>query len=245
MRRHNLLTRATVPLGERPSLVFGTSKPQFDNDQRLPYDCVGRFFVQMHNIMADSLQPPDELRVELRRYPNRRYYDCTRSQHMTLEDIYRLVREGYSVTVVDSKTGGRHHGPLVDAIDFGPRSAQAGRVPVELLHQIIRSNESLLRDFVEKYFNRALTAFLKSQREFDRYLGQTLGLYSAPLVGGGWAEMMMGPFMRAFTTDNGDKASTEGHPSTESPPPAEAELRQTVNDLKQQVATLRKELEKR
>ena len=58
----------------------------------------------MHNY---EHKPPstDDLRIELRRYPNRRYYDSTRSQHLTLDDIYRLVRDGYSVTVSDSKSG--------------------------------------------------------------------------------------------------------------------------------------------
>ena len=37
------------------------------------------------------------MRVQLRRYPNRRYYDAARSQHLTLEDIFRLISEGHQV----------------------------------------------------------------------------------------------------------------------------------------------------
>ena len=101
-------------------------------------------------------------------------------------------------------------------------------------------------DFVEKYFTRALTVFLKSQREFDQYLGQTLGLYGFPAMGRGWAEMMVGPFMQAFLADNGQpKAAEQSAARTPGPPAEEGNLRQVVDDLKQQLAQLRKELEER
>jgi polyhydroxyalkanoate synthesis repressor PhaR len=191
-------------------------------------------------------KPPtaDDLRIELRRYPNRRYYDSTRSQHLTLDDIYRLVRDGYSVAVSDSKSGEDITARVLTQLILEHDPPKLAAFPAELLHQIIRSNESLLRDFVEKYFTRALTVFLKSQREFDQYLGQTLGLYGLPAMGRGWAEMMMGPFMQTYLADNGQpKAVEEG--GTPSPSPAEGDLHQVVDELKRQVAQLRKELEER
>ena len=189
-------------------------------------------------------KPPtaDDLRIELRRYPNRRYYDSTRSQHLTLDDIYRLVRDGYSVAVSDSKSGEEITARVLTQLILEHDPPKLAAFPAELLHQIIRSNESLLRDFVEKYFSRALTVFLKSQREFDQYLGQTLGLYGLPAMGRGWAEMMMGPFMQTYLADNGQPKAVEeaGAPS---PPAEDGDLHQAVDNLKQQLAQLRKELE--
>lgn len=40
-------------------------------------------------------------RIRLRKYANRRYYDISRSRHVTLENIHRLVLEGCDVTVTD------------------------------------------------------------------------------------------------------------------------------------------------
>lgn len=198
--------------------------------------------------MSDDIHPANGMRVELRRYPNRRYYDCTRSQHLTLEDIYRLVRDGYSVTVSDSKTGEDITGRILTQLLLDHDPPKLAAFPAELLHQIIRSNESLLKDFVQKYFTGALTAFLKSQREFDRYLGQTLGIYGMPVMGRGWAETMMGPFVRAFANQEADQSTSEvppvdGEPVGESPP--EIDLRDAIAELKQEVATLRRELEQR
>jgi len=194
--------------------------------------------------MNNESRASDALRVELRRYPNRRFYDCTRSQHLTLEDIYRLVRDGYSVTVTDSKTEEDITARILTQLILEHDPLKLAAFPAELLHQIIRSNESLLRDFVQKYFSQALTVFLKSQREFDQYLGQTMGLYGLPSMGRGWADMMMGPFMRAFLANGGELPAADQTPP-QSPPVEEADLRRTVDDLKQELATLRKELGQR
>jgi len=180
------------------------------------------------------------MKVELRRYPNRRYYDSARSQHLTLEDIYRLVRDGYNVRVSDSKTGEDITARILAQLILEHDPPKLAAFPAELLHQIIRSNETLLRDFVEKYFSGALTAFLDSQREFDRYLGQTLGLYGLPPAGPNWAEAMMRPFLRTFFTDGRTRNPAESQ-STASPP--DDELKKAVADLQQQLAEVQKKLE--
>lgn len=185
-----------------------------------------------------------QARLELRRYPNRRYYDSTHSQHLTLEGIYRLVREGCDVTVRDSKTGEDITAKVLAQLILEHDPPKLAAFPAELLHQIIRSNESLLREFVEKYFSRALAAFLRSQQEFDRYLGQALGLYGLNPVSRGWAEMMMGPFARAFLAPGEEPSHTEAT----APPNSAAEdpkVWQTIEELRQQVADLRKQLDER
>jgi polyhydroxyalkanoate synthesis repressor PhaR len=180
------------------------------------------------------------MQVELRRYPNRRYYDSARSQHMTLEDIYRLVRTGYNVRVSDSKTGEDITARILAQLILEHDPPKLAAFPAELLHQIIRSNESLLRDFVEKYFNGALTAFLESQREFDRYLGQTLGLYGLPPAGRSWAEAMMKPFLKSFFS-TGHGQSSEEEQSIKNYP--DDELRKTVAELKQQLSELQRKID--
>jgi polyhydroxyalkanoate synthesis repressor PhaR len=193
---------------------------------------------------AKKSSAPGSRRIELRRYPNRRYYDRTRSQHLTLEQIYRLVREGYEVTIVDSKTDEDITAKVLAHIILEHDPPKLVAFPVELLHEIIRSNESLLREFVEKYFSRALAAFLRSQEEFDRYLGQMLGLSGAPSLGRDWARMMMGPFVRAFAPNGKDNAEADQE-FAEERPDHDAGLRETVEELKQQIAALRQELGRR
>ena len=43
--------------------------------------------------------------IEIRKYPNRRLYDTSRSTYVNLEELAELVRAGHEVRVVDAKTG--------------------------------------------------------------------------------------------------------------------------------------------
>ena len=118
-------------------------------------------------------------RVELRKYPNRRYYDATHSRHVTLEEIRTLICDGADIRATDSKTGEDITAKVLTQIILEQDPPKLGFFPVELLHQLIRANSPLIRDFVDKYFNHALRAFLESQRQFEQYLRQALGLKSA------------------------------------------------------------------
>ncbi len=182
-------------------------------------------------------------RLAIRKYPNRRYYDATRSRHVTLEEIHALIRDGYEITVTDSKTG-TDITPKVLAqiiLELDPPKLDVFTVP--LLHRLIRANEQLVQDFIEKYFNRALTAFLDSQRQFEAYLRQMLGLQTGSSLTSDWASLMLGPFARQFWPKPEPAADT-GKPSGLSPD-EEKNLRTTVDELRKQVAALQKRLARR
>ena len=53
--------------------------------------------------MAQSSEP-ELKRLEIKKYPNRRYYDATHSKHLTLDEIRGLIQQGYDLRVVDAKT---------------------------------------------------------------------------------------------------------------------------------------------
>ena len=116
---------------------------------------------------------PEEIR--LRRYPNRRYYDTTRSRYVTLQEIHGLILEGNDVQVTDAKTGEDITAKVLAQIILEHDSPKLQIFPIQLLHQLIRTNELLVRGFVESFFGNALLVFMESQRLFDRYLRLGLG----------------------------------------------------------------------
>ena len=220
----------------------------------------------MHYTMNES--QPSARRIELRKYPNRRYYNSARRQHVTLEEIYSLVRAGSEVQVTDSKTGEDITAEVLAQIILERDSPKMGIFPVQLLHELIRANEPLIRDFVQKYFHQAFTIFLESQRQFDHYLRQAFGLHPPMSAGQEWARMMMGPMSQLLLggpegqkgeqgetpspsagklTETGTAAGkARGTPEESSARPASAEeLSQLVAELRQQVASLEGELASR
>jgi polyhydroxyalkanoate synthesis repressor PhaR len=159
----------------------------------------------------------------LRKYRNRRYYDSTRSRHLTLEEIYAAIRDGYEIEVIDSKTNQDITGKVLAQmiIELDPPKLQV--FPVALLHRLLRANEQVITDFTQKYFSQALDAFLTSQRTFERSLRTAMQLNPQPPD---WARMMLGPF--AQTPWVGGAQSQGG------------DLHEVVNQLRQQVEDLQK-----
>lgn len=200
--------------------------------------------------MAENSERPT---IELRKYPNRRYYDSTRSRHVSREEIYQLVRDGYDVRVTDSKTGEDITARVLAQIILDHDPPKLDVFPVELLHQIIRSNEQIMRDFVDKYFNQALGAFLESQKQFNDYLRQSVGLGGDFSGSSDWLRMMMGPFASPFfpgaaaggaKQGDGKPQGSDGEGSAETEPSGEEEdLREVVRELKRQVDELQQKKE--
>ena len=126
----------------------------------------------------------DPKRLKIRKYPNRRYYDSTRSRHLTLEELYAAIRDGYEIEVTDSKTGQDITAKVLAQIIIDLDPPKLGVFPVALLHKLLRTNEQLVQDFTEKYFNQALATFLESQRTFERSLRNAMGL--------GWGSLAAG-----------------------------------------------------
>ncbi|HWE94057.1 MAG TPA: polyhydroxyalkanoate synthesis regulator DNA-binding domain-containing protein [Tepidisphaeraceae bacterium] len=157
-------------------------------------------------------------RLTLRKYPNRRYYDTSRSRYVTLEEIYSLIREGYEVQASDSKTGQDITAKVLAQIILELDPPKLGVFPVPLLHRLIRANEQLVNDFVEKYFNQALSLFLDSQRTVEQSFRQAMGLQAGATGMPDWLKMMWDPLVPRFWPGVGNKPPTAGSSASASAP---------------------------
>src|SRR6516164_8936557 len=124
---------------------------------------------------GNNQEQPKSNRLEINKYPNRRYYDKTRSRHLTLEEIYAAIRDGYEVQVSDSRTGDDNTAKVLAQIILELDPPKLDVFPVALLHRLLRANEQLVTDFTHKYFNQALMTFLDSQKKTEQYLRQAMG----------------------------------------------------------------------
>jgi polyhydroxyalkanoate synthesis regulator protein len=109
--------------------------------------------------------------------------------------------------------------------------------PAPLLHRLIRANEKLLQDFTDKYFNRALDCFLQSQKQFEAYLRQAVGLQSGSPD---WARMLnpfMPPFWGSLMSDG--NSGTGGSPQNG----GTEQMQKRLAELQAQVQELQKRLE--
>lgn len=115
----------------------------------------------------------DTKTYEIRKYPNRRFYDVTQSKHVTLNDLYEIVRRGDRIVVHDSKTNTDITNVVLTQIILEHDPPKMDLFPASLLHQAIQSNQQMVRRFVDEYFARAVDAFSRSRHQFDDFLAKS------------------------------------------------------------------------
>ncbi len=187
---------------------------------------------------------PDPRRLDIRKYANRRFYDATRSKHTTQEEILQFIRNGHEVRVTDAKTGEDITVRVLAQIILDMDELKLAVFPVELLHRLIQSNETLMRDFVEKYFNQALMVFLESRKKFEEQLRSATGLGMVPPQAMDWAGMIGTPFMSPFATNaaHPPQATAGRAPHTNE---HTQELERAVRDLQERVQSLQRKQTRR
>ncbi len=130
----------------------------------------------------------DAKRHDITKYPNRRFYDGTTSRHVTLTDLYEIVRRGGEIVVTDKETGRDITNVVLTQIILEHDPPKMELFPSSLLHQAIQANESVMRGFIDQYFAQALDAFNQSRSQFDQFLSRSGFAGSNPFD---WARMMM------------------------------------------------------
>lgn len=170
-------------------------------------------------------------KLEIKKYPNRRYYDATHSRHLTLDEIRALVQQGYDLTITDAKSSNDITGQVLTQIILELDTPKLDSFPVPLLVRIIRMNDQLVKDFVEKYFNQALKSFLDYQQQLEEQIRRTHGLPSAFPSVSAWTKAVLEPFASAFSA-----------PSSSQPRTSPAASPNTDRQLEEQVRKLQEEL---
>ncbi|MBL6689965.1 MAG: polyhydroxyalkanoate synthesis repressor PhaR [Pseudomonadales bacterium] len=104
-----------------------------------------------------------------KKYPNRRLYDIEESKYVTVEDIRKIILNGESITVVDSKTGK----DLTRTVLMQIISEQEGEghEPIltnRVLEQLIRFYGDAMQSIVGRYIEQSITTFLEHQDRYQR-----------------------------------------------------------------------------
>ncbi len=174
-------------------------------------------------------------RYEIKKYPNRRFYDVSRSRHVTLTDLYQLVRDGNEIVVTDSATGEDITNVVLTQIILEHDPPKMDLFPSSLLHQAIQANEQMIRKFIDQYFAQAMDAFVQSRKRFDDWLKRSGFSALSPMAPFDWVKMLFPGGLAPESAPPPSAPSASEHSAT-----ANAEA---VNALSEQLDSLRAELE--
>ncbi|MGB6220270.1 polyhydroxyalkanoate synthesis regulator DNA-binding domain-containing protein [Haloferula sp.] len=163
--------------------------------------------------------------LEIRRYPNRRLYDATRSKAVTLDELHRLVVEGHRIQVTETATGEDITARILTQIILDLDIGKLAMFPEGLLHAVLQVNETVMTEFMDTHFHQALALFARSREQYETHWKQKMPS-SDPQE---WMKAWMAPFMQSVQAE---------------PKAQDDDLAEVVKNLSKQVAEMQKEMAK-
>lgn len=147
--------------------------------------------------------------VVLKKYANRRLYDTEKSTYVTLGDVAEYIRNGRQVSIQDAKTKEDVTAFILTQIVLEAAKRNNALLPVPFLHLIIRYDDNLLNEFIEKYLALIFQNFVNHKQamdgQFRKWLEMGMGMSEATQK----QFLEMNPFRSvfdAFTATSADNA---------------------------------------
>lgn len=188
-------------------------------------------------------QPGNRQVLSIKKYPNRRYYDATRSCHVTLHEVYDLIQSGKDVCITDSRSGDDITNVVLAQIILERDPPKLDLLPSSVFHIMIRSNRQALRISVERVFAPFMGILAASQKQFDAYIRQAVqGKMVSPLD---WANSMMSVFSPRHTAPTADDGRGHADPDDGADPEADetSNTAESIDALRRQIDELTRRME--
>jgi polyhydroxyalkanoate synthesis repressor PhaR len=150
--------------------------------------------------------------ITIKKYPNRRLYDTSKSQYINLEAIKLLVMSGQDFQVVDSKTDENLTKSILLQIITEQEGNEGQAVLTQtVLKQLIRFYGSDLQGFMSQYLEQSVATFLDRQDAMQSVMHDILDKASPLTVFNQLMEQNMNVW-RTFATP---KTKPGGEPAKE------------------------------
>ncbi|WNO07509.1 polyhydroxyalkanoate synthesis repressor PhaR [Teredinibacter sp. KSP-S5-2] len=106
--------------------------------------------------------------ITIKKYPNRRLYDTSKSQYINLESIKEMVMGHQEFVVVDSKSGDDlTKSILLQIISEQESNDQQALLTQTVLKQLIRFYGSDMQVFMRQYLEQSIAAFMEQQNSIQ------------------------------------------------------------------------------
>lgn len=134
--------------------------------------------------------------ISIKKYPNRRLYDTSKSVYINLEDIKRMINDRIEFEIVDSKTKDViTKSVLLQIISESETNQAQSLLTDKLLQQLIRFYDSDMQPVLRQYLEQSLVSFMEQQDQMQGIMKTMVD--STPL---GMFSKMMESNMQAWQT---------------------------------------------
>ena len=104
----------------------------------------------------------------IKKYANRKMYDASTKQYVTMDDIAELVESGEAITVIDNASGEEITQEILSQLVGRVLDGQAKKLPVSVLVGLMRKGSGGLVDFSKKYISLWRGALTYADDELDK-----------------------------------------------------------------------------
>ena len=117
----------------------------------------------------------------IKKYANRRLYDASISRHVTLADIRQLIVQGEKIRVVEDKTN--EDITRLILLQVIAEQEQFGKpiLSSQLLESIIRFYGGPMQDYMTRYLETSVEAFMRQQEALQKQISQVLSTAPPPM----------------------------------------------------------------
>ena len=105
---------------------------------------------------------------EIKKYANRKMYDRTDKQYVTMAQLSKLIKSGEEVSIVDNNTGDDLTSSIVSQLIGREKKDKEKGVSPRVLMQLLRKGGGTLSDYAKKYTSLWQNAFNMAEDEVDR-----------------------------------------------------------------------------
>ncbi len=102
--------------------------------------------------------------VDISRYSSRRLYNTHTSDYVTVDEIAKMIHDGYDIRVTDKKSGEDITRQILLQIIADQESRGGSVLPVNVLTDIVRSYKADVKSLVPEFLSESFAALKESQQ---------------------------------------------------------------------------------
>jgi polyhydroxyalkanoate synthesis repressor PhaR len=104
---------------------------------------------------------------KIKKYANRKLYDTTDKQYISLENLSKLIKEGEAVEVIDNTTGEDITSSVVSQL-LAKEQKEKDDVPSGILIDLLRRGGGTVTDYAKRFPKFWKTALTTAEEEIDK-----------------------------------------------------------------------------
>lgn len=109
---------------------------------------------------------------QIKKYANRKLYDTTDKQYISLDQLADLIKSGEEVSIMDNQTGEDITAAVISQLLAREKKGAHEEVPSGILMQLLRKGRGTLTDYAKKYAGLFQNAVTLAEDEIDRLVGR-------------------------------------------------------------------------